>query len=52
MRRFRLTYRDDCDPGCPVFSCVIKGHDQEDAIIRFTDAPDGEGWEILSITEI
>jgi hypothetical protein len=52
VRRFRVAYRDDCDPGCPVFSCVIKAYDRDHVIEKFHDAPDGEGWEILSITEI
>ena len=52
MKRYRIEYRDDCDPGCPIFKTTIKAYDREHAVERFLDAPDGEGWEIISITEI
>jgi hypothetical protein len=52
VRRWRVRYRDQDDPGCPVFSCVIKGYDRDHVIERFLDAPDGEGWQIISIDPI
>lgn len=51
MKRYRIEYRDDCDPGCPTFTTHVRAYDREHAIERFHDAPDGDGWEILKITE-
>lgn len=52
MKRYRIEYRDDCDRGCPVFVTTVRGYDQDHAIERFRDAADGEGWEILKISEV
>jgi hypothetical protein len=52
MRRFRIEYRDSGDSGCPVMSATWRGHDAEHAMERFFAAPDGEGWEIVKISEV
>lgn len=52
MRRFRIEYRDSGDPGFPVMSATWRGHDAAHATERFFAAPDGEGWEIVKISEI
>jgi hypothetical protein len=49
MKRYRIEYRDDSDPGCPTFTTHVKAYDREHAIERFLSTPDGEGWEILKI---
>ncbi len=51
MKKYRITYRDE-DPACPTFKMTITAYDREDAIDRFLGAPDGEGWELLAVTEI
>jgi len=48
LRRFRIRYRD-LDPACPEFACTVRAYDREHAEIVFFDAPDGDGWKILSI---
>ncbi len=50
MKRYRIDYRDDSDPGCPIFTAYVRAYDRGHAIDRFLDAPDGEGWEILEVT--
>lgn len=47
--RYRIEYRDDADPGCPVFTTYVRATSREHAIERFHDAPDGDGWEILDV---
>lgn len=51
MKRWRIEYRDDADDGCPVFTTHVRGYTREHAIERFHDAPDGDGWEILKVTQ-
>jgi len=48
---YRVRYKDENDPGCPVFSCVLEAHSKEHARERFYEGPDGDGWEILTIQE-
>ena len=50
VKRYRIEYRDE-DPSCPIFSCTVKAHDREHALERFLDAPDGDGWVIVRISE-
>jgi len=50
MKRFRIVYRD-LDPACPQFSTTIRAYDRTDAEVRFLDAEDGDGWQIISISE-
>jgi hypothetical protein len=45
---YRIEYRDP-DPGCPIFTTFVYGHDQDDAIERFLD--DGDEWLVLSCKE-
>ena len=52
MARYRIRYRDDGDYGCPIFTCFVRAHDREEAELKFLDAPDGDGWEILSIERL
>ena len=52
MRRFRIEYRDAGDSGCPVFSAVWRGHDEEHAVERFLATEDADGWEIVKISEV
>ena len=51
LNSFCIKYRDDSDPGCPVFTTHVRAYDAEGARERFLDAPDGEGWEIIEITQ-
>lgn len=47
MNRYRIKYHDP-DPGCPVFSCIIRAYDQEHALELFFD--DGDDWIVDSVT--
>ena len=51
MKRYRITYIADNDPGCPEFACVYRAHNREDAMDRFFET-DCEGWEILKVEEV
>lgn len=48
--RFTIRYRDDC-PESPVFVTTIRAFDKLDAEERFLEAPDADGWVIVSIAE-
>lgn len=57
MKKFKITYVDDCDPGCPTFTTTVKANDKQQAEERFYERDnDGTwengGWKILSCTEI
>jgi hypothetical protein len=48
LKLFRIAYRDGA--GCPTFTQTCWAYDREHAEERFLDAPDADGWEIISIT--
>ncbi len=51
MKRYRIRYRDP-DPGCPVFSYIVRAYDREHAEERFYETNDGDDWQLVSITEL
>lgn len=48
---YRIEYTDDMDPGCALFSMVLRAYDAEDAQDRFFDG-DADGWCIKSIRSV
>ena len=48
-KRYRITYTDDGEGGCPEFTQTLRAYDKADAEQRFLDAPDGDGWKIVKI---
>lgn len=50
--RYRFTYSDSHDAGCPDFTWSCWAYDREDAFERFHDAPDAEGWRIKSVERV
>lgn len=52
LYRYKITYKDESDPGCPVFSYSLWAYNQEHAESRFYDSEDADGWEIISISVV
>jgi hypothetical protein len=50
--RYAIEYRDAYDPCCPIFTQHTWAYNLEHAEDRFFDAPDAEGWEILSLRRL
>lgn len=46
-RAYRVTYRDGADG--PTFSYLTYAYSVEHAGMKFYDAPDADGWELVSI---
>lgn len=49
---FEIKYRDEGDPASPTFEQKEWAYDPEHAEDKFWDAPDSDGWRILSITKV
>jgi hypothetical protein len=50
MNRYRIRYKDP-DPGCPIFSTIIRAYDEAHAEEKFFDTNDTD-WEIVSIERV
>lgn len=48
MTRYRILYRDE-DPACPVFAWSCEAASKEEAIEKFHEGLDAEGWVILDV---
>lgn len=56
LKKYSVSYTDDGDPCCPVFTTTVKAFNKERAEMKFYDraaaeAPEWEngGWKIVSI---
>ena len=53
MNRYRVTYRDYHDAGCPTFDAVIRAYSAEDAIARFWATSDEDReWAVYAVVEL
>ena len=51
-RRYRVRYTDEHDDVCPVFSYTCLAFSREHVEQRFYEAPDADGWKIVSIERV
>jgi len=49
LKRYRVSYRDDSDMGCPTFSCIVSAYDKRHAEEKFIESGKSDGWEIVSV---
>jgi len=52
MKRYRVTYTNSIDDGCPNFSCVIRAYDREHLEDKFFSNPDDLDWKILKVERL
>lgn len=53
MSRYRISYRDYLDAGCPMFDAVIRAYSAEDALARFWDRSDEDReWAVYAVVEL
>ena len=53
MKRYRISYRDAYDAGCPVFSTVVRAYSRHDAERKFLESCDGDDeWRIVAVVEL
>ncbi len=52
LYRYKISYRDSGDTGCPVFSYSLWTYNQEHAQDKFYDSEDADGWEIITISVV
>jgi len=48
--RYRITYTDAGDTGCPDFTVAYWAYDREDAEEQFSE--DGDDWKILKVERL